>query len=76
MRRIRILNEKPSPSFSQLLEQKARDMVRRGRQRGPFLRFIHVNDGIDGSADHAGQLAAPFSLDVYAGLTYHFESKT
>ena len=40
------------------------------------LRFMHLNAGVDGSADHAGQLAAPFPLDVHAGLAYHFESKT
>ncbi|MCZ6874683.1 MAG: hypothetical protein O7G88_14325 [bacterium] len=40
------------------------------------LRFMHRNEGIDGSAEHAGQLAAPFILDVHAGITYHFESKT
>ena len=40
------------------------------------LRFMHRNEGVDGSAEHAGQLAAPFILDVHAGITYHFESKT
>ena len=40
------------------------------------LRFVHMNQGVDGSSDHAGQLAAPFTLEVSEGLTYHFESKT
>ena len=40
------------------------------------LRFIHVNDGPEGSADHAGQLAAPFTLETHAGITYEFEAKT
>jgi hypothetical protein len=40
------------------------------------LRFVHVNAGIDGSAEHAGQFADPFKLDVQEGLIYHFESKT
>ena len=40
------------------------------------LRFVHVNAGPDGSATHAGQAAAPFTLDVQEGLTYQFEAKT
>ena len=40
------------------------------------LYFMHLNAGVDGSADHAGQHAAPFILDTDAGITYHFESKT
>jgi hypothetical protein len=40
------------------------------------LRFMHLNAGVDGSADHAAQIAAPYTLDVHAGITYHFESKT
>ena len=41
-----------------------------------ILRFVHVNAGPDGSAAHAGQAAAPFTLDVQEGLTYQFEAKT
>ena len=67
--RLLALNDQQIDTLSPL----SRLRVRSGQH---ILRFIHVNDGIDGSADHAGQLAAPFSLDVYAGLTYHFESKT
>jgi hypothetical protein len=37
---------------------------------------VHVNAGADGSAMHAGQAAAPFTLDVQEGLTYQFEAKT
>jgi hypothetical protein len=40
------------------------------------LRFMHVNAGSDGSAEHAGQVADPFKLAVQEGLIYHFESKT
>jgi hypothetical protein len=40
------------------------------------LYFMHLNAGVDGSADHAGQHAAPFTLDAHAGITYIFESKT
>lgn len=40
------------------------------------LRFVHVNAGSDGSAEHAGQLAAPFTVEVHEGLVYQFESKT
>lgn len=44
---------------------------------GPHtLYFMHRNAGVDGSAEHAGQHAAPFILDAHAGLTYQFESKT
>lgn len=44
---------------------------------GPHtLYFMHLNAGVDGSADHAGQHAAPFILDAHAGITYQFESKT
>ncbi len=44
---------------------------------GPHtLHFMHLNEGIDGSADHAEQHAYPFTLDAHAGITYHFESKT
>jgi hypothetical protein len=41
-----------------------------------ILHFVHINAGVDGSVEHAGQHAAPFTLDVHEGLTYHFESKT
>jgi hypothetical protein len=41
-----------------------------------ILRLVHINAGVDGSVEHAGQHAAPFTLDVHEGLTYHFESKT
>ena len=41
-----------------------------------ILRFVHVNAGIDGSAEHAGQLASPFTVEVHEGLVYQFESKT
>lgn len=40
------------------------------------LRFLHVNAGPGGSASHAGQHAAPFTLDLQEGITYHFEAKT
>lgn len=40
------------------------------------LRFVHLNEGADGSAEHAGQRADPFTLDARAGTTYQFESKT
>ncbi len=40
------------------------------------LRFVHLNEGPEGSATHAGQTADPFPLDVHAGITYEFEAKT
>ena len=40
------------------------------------LRFVHLNDGPEGSASHAGQTAAPFNLEVHEGITYEFEAKT
>ena len=40
------------------------------------LRFMHVNAGSDGSAEHTGQLAAPFTVEVHEGVMYQFESKT
>lgn len=40
------------------------------------LRFMHVNAGPDGSEQHAGQHAAPFTLNVREGIAYHFEAKT
>jgi hypothetical protein len=40
------------------------------------LRFMHINAGIDGSAEHDGELAYPFTLDVQEGMVYQFESKT
>lgn len=40
------------------------------------LQLAHLNAGSDGSAAHDGQLAAPFTLDVHAGLVYVLESKT
>lgn len=57
---------------------ESRQAIRTLRVRpGPHtLQFIHVNDGPEGSADHAGQLAAPFPLEAYAGITYEFEAKT
>jgi hypothetical protein len=40
------------------------------------LRFVHVDAGPDGSAQHAGQHAAPFTLNVREGIAYHFAAKT
>ena len=40
------------------------------------LRFAHVNAGPEGSEQHAGQHAAPFTLNVWEGLAYHFTAKT
>ncbi len=40
------------------------------------LRFLHVNEGPEGSQQHAGQLADPFTLEAYEGLVYEFEAKT
>jgi hypothetical protein len=40
------------------------------------LRFLHVNDGIEGSAQHAGQVADLFMLEAFEGLVYEFEAKT
>lgn len=40
------------------------------------LRFLHVNEGPEGSQAHAGQLADPFILEAYEGLVYEFEAKT
>ena len=40
------------------------------------LRFVHLNDGPEGSAAHAGQQADPFTLEVHEGITYAFEAKT
>lgn len=40
------------------------------------LRFVHLNDGPEGSAAHAGQQADPFTLEVHEGVTYEFEAKT
>jgi hypothetical protein len=40
------------------------------------LRFVHLNNGPEGSASHAGQQADPFTLDVHEGITYAFEAKT
>ena len=40
------------------------------------LRFVHVNAGPEGSALHAGQHTAPFTLNVREGLAYHFTAKT
>jgi hypothetical protein len=40
------------------------------------LRFVHLNDGPEGSASHAGQTAEPFILEVHEGVTYEFEAKT
>lgn len=40
------------------------------------LRFVHLNDGPEGSAAHAGQTADPFTLEAHEGVTYAFEAKT
>jgi hypothetical protein len=40
------------------------------------LRFVHRNDGPEGSAAHDGQTAEPFTLEVHEGVTYDFEAKT
>ena len=40
------------------------------------LRFVHLNNGPEGSAAHAGQTADPFTLDAHEGVTYEFEAKT
>ena len=40
------------------------------------LRFIHVNSGPEGSAEHAGQRADPFVIETFEGLIYEFEAKT
>jgi hypothetical protein len=40
------------------------------------LRLVYVATGADSSATHSGQPAAPFTLDVQAGMTYHFVAKT
>ena len=40
------------------------------------LRFVHVNAGPEGSAQHVGQYAAPFTLNVREGIAYQFEAKT
>ncbi len=47
--------------------------VRPGRHT---LRFVHINAGSEGSAEHAGQHAHPFTLEVHEGITYVFEAKT
>lgn len=44
---------------------------------GPHtLRFLHVNSGPEGSAQHAGQRTDPFLLEAFEGLVYEFEAKT
>ncbi len=40
------------------------------------LRFLHLNEGPEGSQAHAGQHADPFILEAYEGLVYEFEAKT
>jgi hypothetical protein len=40
------------------------------------LRFVHLNDGPEGSPAHAGQTADPFTLEAHEGVTYEFEAKT
>jgi hypothetical protein len=40
------------------------------------LSFLHVNNGPEGSAQHAGQKADPFVLEAFEGLVYEFEAKT
>ncbi len=40
------------------------------------LRFLHVNEGPEGSPAHAGQLTDPFIIETYEGLVYEFEAKT
>ena len=40
------------------------------------LRFQHVNSGPEGSAEHAGQVADPFVLEVFEGFVYEFEAMT
>ncbi|MGQ4808291.1 hypothetical protein NKDENANG_01672 [Candidatus Entotheonellaceae bacterium PAL068K] len=67
--RLLSLNEQEMDSRSQVASLR----VRPGNYT---LHLIHINDGVDGSSAHAGQLAAPFTLGVREGLTYHFESKT
>ncbi len=47
--------------------------VRPGRHA---LRFLHVNNGPEGSPQHAGQRTDPFILDAFEGLVYEFEAKT
>ena len=67
--RLLALNE---PSF----DSRTRIDTLRVRPGQHTLRFVHVNAGIDGSAEHAGQLAAPFTVEVHEGVVYQFESKT
>jgi hypothetical protein len=44
---------------------------------GPHtLRLAYAATGAGSSATHSGQHAAPFTLDVQAGMTYHFVAKT
>lgn len=47
--------------------------VRPGRHT---LRFLHVNKGPEGSAQHAGQRTDPFLIEAFEGLVYEFEAKT
>ncbi len=40
------------------------------------LRFLHVNNGPEGSARHAGQRTDPFLIEAFEGIVYEFEAKT
>ncbi|MCH8147407.1 MAG: hypothetical protein IH987_05340 [Planctomycetes bacterium] len=56
-KRIRILNDKPPPSFSQRLELQAREIVRRGRQRegqDPIVLLIERDIAL--TLDHLDRL--------------------
>lgn len=70
----------PSMQLLRLNEQQLDSPIHLGRLRVEpgqhTLHFMHLNKGIDGSDEHAGQYAAPFTLTAHAGITYHFESKT
>jgi hypothetical protein len=48
----------------------------RVRPGSHMLRFVHLNNGPEGSAAHAGQKTEPFVLEVHEGVTYEFEAKT
>ncbi|ETW95977.1 hypothetical protein [Candidatus Entotheonella palauensis] len=41
-----------------------------------MLRFLHVNNGPEGSPRHAGQRTDPFVFEAFEGLIYEFEAKT
>ncbi|ETX00957.1 MAG: hypothetical protein ETSY1_09365 [Candidatus Entotheonella factor] len=63
------------------LDQQAIDTVvairtLRVRPGQHTLRFLHLNNGPEGSPQHAGQRTDPFVLEAFEGLIYEFEAKT